>query len=121
MSATDKESWKRVLNELEGVGISETEFTCVWNRYCEELGELDWKIRFNDRGFFVGMAEIISADAIYDQITNNDYNLIDTFARLDNGYGYPESANTAFDLVSWEERRQLTDWVKEKIKNYEED
>ena len=121
MSAMDKEYWKRVLNELEGVGISETKLTYVWGRYCEELEELDWEIRFNDREFFVELAEGLSPDAIYDQLTGNDYNVADVFARADNGFGYPESANTAFDLISWEDRKQLTDWVREKIKDYEED
>ncbi len=119
MSATDKEYWNRVLNELEGAGISETKFTYVWSRYCEELDELDWEICFNDREFFVELIEGLSPDAIYDQIAINDYNVADAFARADNGFGYPESANTAFDLISWDERKQLTDWVREKTKDYD--
>ena len=120
MSAADKEYWQRVLNELEGAGISETKFTYVWSRYCEEQEEPDWEICFNNREFFVNLVEELSPEAIYDQITGNDYNVDDVFARADNGFGYPESANTAFDLISWEERKQLTEWVKEKIKDYKE-
>lgn len=115
MSEMDREYWKRVLNELEGVHIYEPKFTAVWNRYCEEIEELDWEICFNDRDFFVELFEGCDPVAIYDQITNNDYNIADTFARANNGFGYPESANTAFDLISWEERKQLTDWVKTKL------
>lgn len=121
MSATDKEYWKKVLNELEGAGISETKFTYVWSRYCEEREEPDWDICFNDREFFEQVVDRFSPAGIYDQLIGNDYNVNDTYARADNGFGYPESANTAFDLVSWDERKQLTEWVKEKIKNYEED
>lgn len=119
MSATDKEYWQRVLNELEGAGISETKFTYVWRKYCEEMEEPDWEICFNDREFFVKLVEELSPEAIYDQITDNNYNVDDVFARADNGFGYPESANTAFDLISWEERKQLTEWVSSKVESSE--
>ena len=120
MSTTDKEYWQRVLNELEGAGISETKFTYVWSLYCEEQEDPDWEICFNDRAFFVNLVEGLSPNDIYDQITDNSYNVADVFARADNGFGYPESANTAFDLIGREERKQLTEWVKEKIKDYKE-
>lgn len=109
----DPKFWRTVADRLEDYSIGDCQLQYAWNKYCEDNDVPEQQIFINDSDWFANTFIGLSLEGLYRRLTEEAYDIADTFAREDD-YGNPISSDDRASLISHEEYAALAHWVRVK-------